>query len=288
MKQASIVGASGFVGRALTAALKEAGWRVISLGRLDMEAPTKTLRERLEESSLVVNLAGAPILARWSEAYKKELYESRVTTTARLVEAMSLLANKPDTFVSTSAVGLYAPGGPHTESSYRLGNDFLSLLCQEWERRANEASLLGVRTVITRFGVVLGAGGGALAQMLPIFKLGLGGVIGSGKQPFPWIHLDDLVLALLFVVSNSHLEGAFNFVAPEIVNNKEMTKTLAQILRRPAFLPVPEFALRLLYGEGARVLTSGQEVVCERLLASGFVFRYPTLRSALESIIYKG
>jgi len=283
----AISGASGFVGVHLTRALQHEGWRVVALSRQDFTGSATVLAERLQGAGGVINLAGATILGRWTPAYKKTLVESRIGVTRRLVEAMAAMPvpERPELFLSTSAVGYYAAGRCHTEENHIPADDFLGHLTRDWEREAWGAKALGIRTIVFRLGVVLGSDGGALKQMLPPFRLGLGGTIGSGAQAFPWIHLDDLVTAYLAAMANPTWEGAYNLTAPEPTTNAGLTRALGAALSRPTCFSVPEFILRLRFGEGASVLTHGQEVIPKRLLEAGFQFTYPTIDQAVRQCI---
>ncbi|MEY4504877.1 MAG: hypothetical protein RL154_1174 [Pseudomonadota bacterium] len=277
--KASITGASGFVGKSLSKMLEKLGYEIVSLDAKDC-ASIEVLTQKIANSDVIINLAGAPIIKRWSEDYKKVLRSSRIETTKRLVEAISRQEVKPKFMFSTSAVGYYESNIEFDEDG-KNGNDFLATLCKDWESSALEATRYGVRVCIGRFGIVLGKNGGALSQMLPIFKLGFGGVIASGKQPMSYIQLDDLISAILFLINNENLDGTFNFTTPNVVTNYEFTKTLGSILNRPTLFPVPEFALKILYSEGAKVLTDGQIALPKKLPDSGFKFNYPTLKQAL-------
>ncbi len=277
-------GASGFVGTYLKTAFAEQGWTVSALGR-DAFRSAEALQEKMTAANVVVNLAGAPIMARWSDSYKKELYASRVDTTRALVCALSRLKDRPRLFISTSAIGIYPPNIPCDESVTRLADDFLGRLAHDWEREATRAAEIGVRTVIFRFGVILGRGGGALAQMLTPFRLGLGGVIGDGTQPFSWVHIDDLGAAFFFVMNHETCSGVYNLTAPHPVSNKVFTKALGSALHRPTIFPVPAFVLKMKFGEGADVLIKGQHVLPRRLLESGFKFRYLRIDEALKNLL---
>ncbi len=278
-------GASGFVGSYLHRDFEQKGCKVIALGRKDFASGVDYLRERIARVNIIINLAGAPILGKWSESYKKVLYDSRIQTTRLLVDALSGMEQKPELFLSTSAIGFYKPGGPHTETQYIQDEGFLGSLTMDWEKEAVRCRELGIRTVIFRFGVVLGKDGGALGQMLAPFKLGLGGIIGSGEQAFSWIHIDDLVRVYQAVIEDTSYMGVYNMTAPKPTTNRRLTKVLGKALHRPTFLPVPEFALRLKFGEGAQVLTSGQEVLPKRLLDQGFVFLYPDIDKAIHDCV---
>jgi hypothetical protein len=276
-------GASGFVGSALRA--KFAGHEIVALGVNDFAKSDKEFEKLLDNADVVINLAGAPIIARWSDEYKKVLYSSRIETTKKIIRAMIYMQKKPKLLISTSAIGIYTSENEHTIHNAEISNDFLGRLCQDWEYEANKAKELGVRVVIFRFGVVLGRGGGALQKMLPPFRLGLGGVIGSGEQAFSWIHLDDLVNAYEFAISNEDMKGPYNLVAPEPTTNRGLTKALGRALHRPTFLPVPEFVLKLMYSEGAKVLTDGQHVLPKTLLDAGFKFTFCNIDEAIKSLV---
>lgn len=285
MKTVAITGANGFVGANLVAMFESMGYRVIRIPQSILKEKNEILKI-ISQSDIVINLAGANILARWSKKYKKLLYSSRIETTKIIVEAIRVSKTKPELFISTSAVGIYDHTNTHDEASTHYANDFLARICNDWEREAMMAEDKGVRTAIFRFGIILGDGG-ALKKMLLPFSFGLGGVIGSGRQPFPFMHIEDLKNAYLHVINDKKLDGIFNLVAPQIITNKEFTKILARLLHRPAFLSVPEFAVKILFGDGAKVLTSGQKVVPKRLQASGFEFKFTTIEATLQDLVGK-
>lgn len=284
MKKIAIIGANGFIGTHMQTFFKTKGFEVLPLDREDTGKSSAEIAGVLEGTDIVINLAGAPIIHRWSKAYKKVLYNSRILTTRKVVEAMSQMQRRPGLFISTSAIGIYATDGPMSESSYTYGDNFLSRICIDWETEAKEANEF-TRVVIFRFGVVLGKGGGALAKMLPAFKLGIAGTIGDGSEPFSWVHINDLLSAYLFVFSDQTQEGTFNLCAPNPVTNRELTKTLGKILHRPTVIPLPKFVLKILFSEGATVLTEGQRVIPERLLENHFIFKYPTIEEALREVL---
>lgn len=280
-------GATGFVGGHLSGAFAERGWKVIPLGRSDFGAGGDALFEKIRDADIVVNLAGASIAERWTEAYKKVLYRSRIETTRQIVGAMGKAGKKPGLFISTSAVGIYDSGGVYTERNGRYGDDFLATLCLDWEQAAFGANDSGIRTVIFRFGLVLGPDGGVIRKMLLPFKMGLGGTLGDGKQAFSWVHIDDLVRAYLTVIDNSDFEGVYNLTAPQPTTNKGLTKALANALGRPALMRVPFFMLKLQLGEGAKAVLEGQNVIPERLLEKGFTFRFTEIDKAVQDIVIK-
>lgn len=296
-----ITGATGLIGRALCRSLSEQGHAVVALSRSPEttrglaaaelhkwdprfgQFPARTLAG----VDAVVHLAGEPIVARrWSEEQKKLIRDSRVLTTRTLVEAFRSLDQRPAVFVCGSAVGFYGDRGDEqlVETS-PVGKGFLSEVCQEWENEAARASELGMRVVEVRTGVVLSANGGALPKMLAPFKLGLGGRLGSGKQWFPWIHIRDIVGIFSHAMRSSLLEGPVNGVAPEAATNAEFTSHLARVLHRPAFLPVPELALRVLMGEMAEALLGSQRVIPAAALASKYEFHYQSLTPALDHVL---
>jgi uncharacterized protein (TIGR01777 family) len=280
-----IGGSTGLVGRKLSEALIRSGHKVTGLSRTDFSGPETELLQKLGNSEVVINLAGAPIVARWTEAYKKEIVDSRILTTRKLVSAINKSPVKPRLFISASAVGIYPDGEVFTEENTMYGSDFLADVCKLWEVEARK-SPADTGVAIFRLGVVLAREGGALQKMLQPFRLGLGGPVAGGKQGFSWIHIDDLVQAFLFVIEKN-ISGIFNLAAPEITDNAAFTKALGKAVNRPAIIPVPAFALRLVYGESASALTSGQKVLPARLQKEGFVFQFPKLKEALEDIVRK-
>ena len=239
------------------------------------------------KTSSVVNLMGDSIAkGRWSDAKKKSIRESRVQGTEQLVDAVLKLDPLPEVFVSASAVGYYGSRGDEelTESSSK-GTGFLADVCDEWEQATSRLKEAGVRTVIVRIGIVLAREGGALAEMLTPFKLGVGGPLGNGSQYFPWVHIDDLVGIILHSINTSNVSGVLNAAAPGIVTNKQWTAALAKQLHRPALLPVPKFALRLAIGEFADSLFFSQNVKPDAALAAGYQFKFSDLESALANLI---
>ena len=284
MKKIAIVGAGGFIGMHMQSFFKAEGFDVLPLGKEDTQKSITEITKILEGRDIVINLAGAPIIHRWSASYKKVLYNSRIITTQKLVAAMAQMQKKPELFISTSAIGIYATDSPMSELNYTYSNNFLAKICKDWEAEAQHAEKF-VRVVIFRFAVVLGKGGGALSKMLPAFRLGIAGTIGDGSEPFSWVHIKDLLNAYLFVFTNDNMEGTFNLSAPNPITNKELTKTLGKVLHRPTVIPLPKFLLRFLFSDGATVLTEGQHVVPERLLRNGFTFKYQTIEVALMEIL---
>ena len=282
----AVSGGSGLVGRSLCRALREAGWTLTLLDRQVLGGETAELSRRIEGVGGIINLAGAPILGRrWSPAYKQVLAESRIGVTRRLVEAMAASTERPQWLISTSAAGYYQAGRRHTESDCRPADDFLGRLTKDWEAEALRAQGLGLRVVIFRLGVVLGPDGGALAQMLPLFRLGLGGVLGRGDQALSWIHLDDVVQAYLAARRDPSWQGIYNLTSPWPATNAELTRALGRALHRPTLLPVPAWALTLRFGEGATALIRGQEVIPQRLQERNFPFAHPRLDQAVKACL---
>jgi uncharacterized protein (TIGR01777 family) len=235
----------------------------------------------------VINLMGESIAeGRWSDAKKKRIRDSRVQGTRKLVDALLKSDEPPSTFVSASAIGIYGDAGEATvDEQHEHGTGFLTDVCQEWEAEAFRLADHGVRVVCLRIGIVLGQSGGALEKMLPLFKWGLGGKLGSGKQWMAWIHVDDLVSMIVWALNANSVSGPVNATAPNPVRNKEFTAALAKTVNRPAWLPAPKFGLRLALGEFANSLFFSQKVVPNAALENGFVFQFPNLEKALVDIV---
>jgi uncharacterized protein (TIGR01777 family) len=246
------------------------------MGRIDADA--------LNSVDAVVHLAGEPIAQRWTRGAKRRIRESRVRGTELLASTLASLERPPRVLVSGSAMGIYGNRGDEAlDESSASGNDFLAATAVAWEAAAEAARQVGVRVVMVRTGLVLSPRGGALAKLLPAFRLGLGGRVGSGRQWVSWIGLTDTVSAIRHAIETDSLTGPVNLSAPEPVTNAELAKTLAKVLRRPAILPVPAFAMRLAFGEmGEATLLASQRMRPRRLLDSGYQFRYPTLEAALR------
>jgi uncharacterized protein (TIGR01777 family) len=296
-----IAGGTGFVGGALVDAALARGDRPVVLtrdpeaARARWEGKTEAVAwdgratgdwgKALDGADAVVNLAGESIAdGRWTPARKLVLLKSRIDSTRALVAAISQAAKRPKVFISASAVGYYgeSPEGDAAENAPQ-GTDFLAALCGQWEREARVAEPFGVRVLSPRLGVVLGRAGGALAKMALPFKLFAGGPLGSGRQPFPWIHRDDAAAAMLFLIDRD-LSGPVNFTAPDLKTNAEFSAALGRALHRPSWAPAPAFALRVALGEMAGMLIGGQRAVPKKLLDAGYAFQYPTVEAALSAI----
>jgi uncharacterized protein len=279
----AISGSGGFIGKQLTSYFQAKGNEVRSISRINEGTLDEGITRQLSGADVIINLAGAPIVGRWTKKYKKVLFDSRIITTRKIVEAISLIDKKPQLLISASAVGIYSPVGEQTESNFRIADDYLGQICTAWEAEAKKANLF-TRVAITRFGIVLGKDGGALERMLPLFRMGFGGKIASGTQGFSWIHVYDVIHAIEFIVDNPKLSGEFNLTAPDVVDNSKFTKVLSKLLGKPALFAVPAFTLKLLFGEGSIAVAGGQFAFPEHLTDEGFCFSYPDLKSALDDI----
>ncbi len=294
-----ITGASGLIGTALRKSFEEKGYEMLLASRSEAQDDEHIQwnsdtgfadddLEKLEGLDAVIHLAGEGIAGlRWSDEKKKAIRDSRVHGTRTMIETFEKLKKKPEVFISASAIGFYGDRGDEemTETS-AVGDTFLAETSREWEAESRRAEDLGIRTVILRNGIVLSRDGGALATMMTPFKLGVGGVIGSGKQWMSWVSLDDVVAAVNFALENEKLRGAVNVAAPNAVTNEEFTKTMGEVLYRPTFIPLPEFAVHMLMGEmGDALLLDSTRVVPKRLLDAGFEFKYPDLKDALEHAV---
>jgi len=297
----AITGATGFVGSRLVEQLQARGDQPLILTRnrdaalkafpnLEVVAynPTESgsWQEAISGCDAVVHLAGEPIAeSRWTPKQKQEILNSRQLSTQKIVEAIVKANPKPAVLVNASAIGYYGTSETATfEETSASGNDFLAEVCQKWETEAKKVKDVGVRLVILRLGIVLGDGG-ALAKMIPPFKLFAGGPLGTGKQWFSWIHRDDLVNLIIEALMRSDVEGVLNATAPNPVRMSELCRTLGDVLNRPSWLPVPGFALEALLGEGAQLVLEGQQVLPKRTTSYGFNYQYPTLKQALEEIV---
>lgn len=304
MMRVVVSGATGTIGSALARALDARGDEVVALSR-DVRRGRARLgdgvevhewsepahapppRDALAGADAVVHLLGEPVAQRWTAAAKRSIRDSRVSSTHALVEALKALpdAERPATLVSQSATGYYGPSdGQPLDEGARAGAGFLADVVAAWEREALAAAPF-MRVACTRAGVVLAPSGGALGRMLPFFRLGLGGPVAGGEQHVPWVHLDDVVGAVLRCLDDASIEGPVNVTAPRPVTNAELTRTLGRVLGRPAVLPVPALALRALYGEMAEIILTGQRVLPQRLQRSGYEFRHPMLEPALRDVL---
>ena len=294
--RAAILGVTGFIGRGLPALLADAGLSVTGVSRSGGTVPGVgewRTPETFDPAGhrIVINLAGEPVARRWTSANRRRFHESRVTFTRRLVGAIRALppASRPEVLVNASAVGFFGDRRDEELSdAASAGEGYLATLCAEWEAAAAEAEALGVRVVRTRFGLVLGRGGEATEKLMRVFKAGLGGRLGSGRQWMPWIHVEDARAALVHAAKDGTLTGPINVTAPAPERNADFTRKLAATLHRPAVLPVPGFALRLALGGFGGALLSSQKALPDALVRAGFSFRHPTLESALAELTAEG
>ena len=295
-----ITGGTGFVGRYVierlddpvvtsrnrAGALKKLGSNITDAIQWSPKNDPLVLKPTMD-CRAVVNLMGDSIAeGRWTQEKKKRIRDSRVEGTLKLVDAVSKLEKKPEVFVSASAVGFYGdPGDGEVSESHPMGEGYLPEICKEWEDAADQMSALGVRVLKLRIGIVLGADGGALEKMIPLFKLGLGGKLGSGKQWFPWIHVEDLAGMIQWAIETPTANGVYNATAPNPVTNGQFTNALAKSLGRWAILPAPKFGLRIALGEFANSLFFSQRVIPQRAVAEGYDFQFPELDAALSDIV---
>ncbi|MDY0162485.1 TIGR01777 family oxidoreductase [Desulfobotulus sp.] len=297
--RAFITGGAGFVGTRILSSLLEKGVEVsatdlapshpvLSHDRLTyIQADTTQpgpWQEAAKDADLVINLAGRSIFHYWTKSSMEAMRNSRILTTENLVSALS--GKKGQTLISTSAIGYYGScGDEKLKEDHGPGDDFLAKLCVEWESAALAAEQKGVRVICMRFGIVLGDRGGALSKMIPAYRMGLGGPLGSGGQWMPWIHVEDIVRAVDFFMEKKEARGAYNLVGPESVTNATFSRTLAKLLQRPDFFRVPAVALRLFLGDFGEVLLASQRGTPERLLAEGFTFSFSSLENALKAAL---
>jgi len=298
--KAVVAGATGFIGHTLLEFLIAQGYETVVLTRrpaantgsrtLQVKWDGQTTGEwvrQIGSADAVINLAGENIAeGRWTPARKKKIIESRLSTARTLVNAIAASGRKPGVFVNASAVGYYGnvPTGDVTED-HPAGKGFLAETCVRWEAEAMKAAGSGVRVVLPRIGIVLGENGGALAKMVPPFKHFLGGPLGSGRQWFPWIHVEDVAGSILHAMEDVTVSGPFNASAPNPVSMKEFCTTLARVLSRPCLAKVPAAVLKILMGEMAEMILGGQKAIPEKILLRGYAFRYPELEPALRVIL---
>ncbi len=297
-----ITGGTGLIGAALASSLAADRHDVIVLSRSPQKATNlpgsvqvvawdgrsaKGWGRLADGADAMINLAGESIAeGRWTPERKRRIEQSRLEAGQAVVEAIQAATQKPGVLVQSSAVGYYGPGdNREIPEDTPPGNDFLARVCVAWEASTAAVEALGVRRVIIRTGIVLSAAGGALPRLLLPFKLGVGGPLGRGEQPFPWIHLDDEVAAIRFLLEHPTASGPFNLTAPQSLTNAQFGQVLAKVLRRPALLPTPAFALKLAFGEMASALLEGQQAVPRRLQELGFQFKYPQAAGALENLV---
>jgi len=286
----AISGSTGFIGKQLSDYLLRSGNELIFIKRSDFRNGIYHLSNIVNSADVIINLAGSPVLVRWSGRNKEIIRISRIDTTKSLVEAVRKNESRqfPKVFINASAIGIYENSGIHDEYSHILGYDFLASVCKAWENEAFGLKDVNLRLCIIRTGIVLGTTGGTFRKMLPFFKSGLGGRIGSGKQPFSFIHITDYCQAIGHLISNDNSSGIYNLVSPQPTTNKLFTSTLSGCLNRPAFFIIPGFILKMIYGEASEIVLKGTYVKPTRLLAEGFKFQFPDISSAICDLVKKG
>jgi len=279
-----MAGTSGYLGKIISQKLESEGHNISAIGRDLLYGKINDLAEYLAGADVVINVAGSPILKRWTEKNKKIICESRILTSKNIVNAIQQIdkIHRPERIISASATGIYRNGYTHSEKSTKTENNFIGKLVKHWEASWNGLPE-GTGLVIFRISPVLGSDAVIIKKLVPVFKMGIGGKIGSGSQPFPFIHEKDLARAFSFILNNPEKNGIYNLSAPQQINNSYFTKTLAKKLRRPAFIPIPPFLLKLLYGKAAGLLTESPAVIPEALRSAGFKFNYPTIEEVLDN-----
>lgn len=288
-----ITGGTGFIGSALTKFFIQKGYLTTILSRHCPALSSVRIIKSIEQINvdekidIIINLAGAPINKKWTNSYKEVLIDSRLEITKNLILLIKSLKTKPNLLISASAIGYYGnQSNNYIDENSLYINDFTHKLCNLWELEAKKAEKLGVRTCITRLGVVLGKNGGALEEMLPIFRLGLGAKIGSGKQFFSWVHIDDIIGAFNFLIKDKTQKGIYNLTSPNPVTNYRFTKELGKMINRPTVLTIPKFVIKMIFGEmGDKLLLNGSAVYPKKLLDSGYEFQFKTIEASLENIL---
>jgi uncharacterized protein len=294
-----IAGGSGFIGQTLTQLLLDEGHSVVILTRKERKSSGKiefvrwldegaSPEKEIGNADAFINLAGVSINdGRWSKSHQKQIYESRMNATDELLRIISLLSTKPSVLVNASAIGIYpsSKNAVYTENSLETANDFLGETVRDWENKAKQVKKYSIRAVFMRFGVVLGKEEGALALMAMPYRLFVGGKVGSGEQWVSWVHVTDVVRAILFAITSNHLSGPINVTAPNPLRMNEFGKSIGSVLHRPHWLPVPSFAMKMVLGQKSALVLEGQHVIPLVLQENGFEFRFPTLLSALEDLL---
>jgi len=294
-----IAGGSGFIGQKLTRCLLDEGHEVVILTRKNQQ-PLKKItyvkwlaagtspENEIRNADVLINLAGVSINnGRWDAEHQKQIYDSRMKATEELIRIISAMPEKPAAFINASAIGIYPSSlaAIYTEKTVETAPDFLGKTVIDWENKAKQAEEYGIRTVFMRFGVVLGKEGGALPLMALPYKLFAGGTVGSGEQWVSWVHVTDVVRAILFAIEKEQIQGPVNVTAPAPIKMKDFGKTIGAVLKRPHWLPVPSFAMKLVLGHKSSLVLEGQHVLPTVLQAKGFVFKFPILQSALDDIL---
>jgi len=281
----AISGAKGYIAKNLISELEADHHTIVPVERKILYNVDQ-LTELFSGIDVVVNLAGAPILQRWTDANKNEIFTSRIETTRNIVQAINRVTEnkKPHTFISASGISIYLPDMVHTEKSTSYSNDFMGEVVKNWEGASADLSPK-VRRIIFRISPILGKEAQTIQKLLPLFKMGLGGKIGSGTQPFPFVHIFDVINALVWALQNEQARGIYNLAAPENIDNKTFTDVMANSLKKQALFTVPGFMLKLAYGEASSILLKSPQVKPERLINEGFVFLFPDIKSCIAEIL---
>jgi uncharacterized protein len=285
MKTIAIIGSSGFLGKQICNFFQNK-YQIIKIKRTDYMIDPMELAEKLESSNIIINLAGARISLFSSKRYRKEIYNSRILTSRNLVEAVNKMKRKPEIYISMSAIGIYDNEQVHDESSKNYGNDYLSVLCQDWENTISKLKLQNINTLVIRSGIVLDRNDGMLKKLLTPFKFGLGAIIGNGKQTVSFMHIEDFLNAFDFVLSKK-LTGIINFVAPTFCTNYDLSLAISYQLNKPLFLRIPSFLVKIIMGSQSSMILEGKKVVPEVLLENGFSFKYSNIDSAVCNLLNK-
>jgi uncharacterized protein len=294
-----IAGGSGFIGQTLTQLLLAGGHSVVILTRKERKSSGKleyvrwldegvSPEKEIGNADAFVNLAGVSINdGRWSKSHQKQIYESRMFATDELLRIISLLSTKPSVLVNASAIGIYpsSKSAIYTEDSLETATDFLGKTVHDWENKAQQVEQHSIRAVMMRFGVVLGKEEGALPLMVMPYRLYVGGKVGTGEQWVSWVHVTDVVQAILFAMTNNHLSGPINVTAPAPLRMNDFGKSIGSVLHRPHWLPVPSFAMKMVLGQKSALVLEGQHVIPQVLKENGFEFKFPTLHLALEDLL---
>lgn len=281
----AIIGAGGFIGKELNAFLSRKGHTIIPISHIELEKPFSELVPLIEGCDVIINLAGAPILGKWTPEFKDLILKSRVGSTNRIIDAINYAENKPKLFISTSAIGIYNDKIQHDESSLAFADDYLAEVCKLWEYSTARLGKTEIRTVIFRLGMVMGKSGGAYLQIMKPIKLGVGAIIGTGEQKTSYIQISDLLNAYNFVINNTDTNGIFNLTTPYPTTNKILTKIIAKKLHRKVFFKLPICILKFIYGDGAEVISSSRDIIPTKLLKAGFKFEYETIEEVIDALV---
>jgi uncharacterized protein len=281
----AIAGVTGFVGVHLNDYLQQSGHEVVAVTRNHFKFSVLNLSRYLQGVDAVINLSGSPVINRWTKKNRAIILQSRVETTSKLVEAISVMTEKPNIFINASAIGIYDYVNLHSEHSEMFGENFLSQVVQQWEDAAFSAKETINRVCIARLGVVFGADGGAFPKLALPFKWGVGGRIGNGKQAVSFIHINDVVRAFEHLLTSNSASGIYNFTAPNYTTNGEMSKALATSLGKPMWFTVPLAMLKIVYGKASQVIVGGEKVIPKRLLDEGFTFNFPDITTTVNDLL---